>query len=496
MKYAVKYGDEHSLPFRSLIGLFTGDSASPSLWNIYFADFRLPPHKDDVHLNGRPVSQAEQADNNLIMSTSFPAFQAKVQNFHKWGTNKRAFVSAKKSKWMIFGPLPHEIPTLWCGDTVVELVFEFKYVGVWFTSVQKNVLARHYKIKTSKARNVANAIFALKHRIGSLPVREGLVLYMARVDCYLVSGGELALDTEAESLADLQDVQHLFLRRLLGLNSHSMLAVLFTETGQMPVRIRHVLLALGRLIYMLGVEHGRVVKDVMLDSISLCRQGRPSWASDLLLVLRKLPSPIVLSPDDLLCCETVEAVHKRVVEIVDASLQEDIDRLVKTHLLRNRLELAESDGEKVLKTVPRCLRHYLTMVVVPSHRKALTGLLLGDHTLSVERLRYGARYRLPVPRTLRLCRFCRGSVEDEAHALWGCAGELHLVQLRADFLHALATKDPELRRSYGTVPDYDFLLACIASRKAVVIFAKLVCVILQTFHETPPYVPLAFKISV
>jgi hypothetical protein len=36
MSYAVKYGDEHSLPFRSLIGLFTGDSASPTFWNIYF----------------------------------------------------------------------------------------------------------------------------------------------------------------------------------------------------------------------------------------------------------------------------------------------------------------------------------------------------------------------------------------------------------------------------------------------------------------------------
>ena len=108
-----------------MIGLFTGDSALPTLWNIYFADFRLPPHKDHVHLNGYPISQAKQADDNLIMSTSFPTFQAKVHNFDKWGANKRAFVSAKKSKCMIFGPLPAEIPTLWCGNTVVELVFEF-----------------------------------------------------------------------------------------------------------------------------------------------------------------------------------------------------------------------------------------------------------------------------------------------------------------------------------------------------------------------------------
>jgi hypothetical protein len=33
----------------------------------------------------------------------------------------------------------------------------------------------------------------------------------------------------------------------------------------------------------------------------------------------------------------------------------------------------------------RRLRHYLKLVAVPAHRKALTGLLLGDHLLSVER---------------------------------------------------------------------------------------------------------------
>ncbi|KAJ6466331.1 hypothetical protein C8R45DRAFT_939129 [Mycena sanguinolenta] len=249
------------------------------------------------------------------MSTSFPAFQLKVNNFHKWGANKRAFVSTKKSKWMIFGPLPRNIPTLWCGDTAVELVFEFKYMGVWFTSIHRNVLARHYAIKASKARATSNAIFAVKHRIGSLPVREGLVLYMARVDCYLISGGELALDTDAPLLQDLQDVQHAYLRRLLGLNPYSMLAVLFTETGQLPVRIRRLLLALGRLRYMLGVDHRRVVYDALLDSVALCHEGKSGWASDLLLMLQRLPTAIVLTPDDLLCVDTVESVRKQILDI-------------------------------------------------------------------------------------------------------------------------------------------------------------------------------------
>ncbi|KAJ7894554.1 hypothetical protein B0H13DRAFT_1512904, partial [Mycena leptocephala] len=67
---------------------------------------------------------------------------------------------------------------------------------------------------------------------------EALQLYMARVDCYLTSGCELSLDTDSNLLDEHREVQLHFLRRMLGLNTHSMLAVLFTETGQLPVRFR------------------------------------------------------------------------------------------------------------------------------------------------------------------------------------------------------------------------------------------------------------------
>ena len=136
------------------------------------------------------------------------------------------------------------------GNIIVELVHEFKYVGIWLTS---NIFSRNYAIKAFKARNACYAIFAMKHRIGSLPVKEGLQLYMARVDCYLISAAEISIDVDAHLLDDYLDIQHLFLRRLLGINSRSMLAVLFTETGLVPIRIRRLLLALARLRYMVGL---------------------------------------------------------------------------------------------------------------------------------------------------------------------------------------------------------------------------------------------------
>ncbi|KAJ7658090.1 hypothetical protein B0H17DRAFT_955354 [Mycena rosella] len=485
MVYATKYGNEHCLPFRSLIGLLTGDSASPTLWNIFFADFRLHEHPDDVQLHGHAVSQAEQADNNIIMSTFFAVFQAKVTAFFEWCKKKCVFISARKSKWMIFGPLPPLIPTLRLGDLIVELMSKLKYVGIWLTSTTPNIFSLNYSIKASKARNASNAAFAMKHRIRSLPIKEGLMLYMVRIDCYLISGGDIAIDVDAGLVSELMEAQHLFLHRLLGIHSRSMLAVLFTETGLMPIRTRCLLLTLGRLRYMTSLGDESTVRAALLDSVNLFATGFSGWAGDVAILLSTLPMPICMAPADFLSVPTIDAIIAKVLEVVDANLQFDIDHLQKTHLLRNHLETVEDK----LELVTRRRRHYLTMVLVPAHRKALTGLLLGDHTLSVEQLRCPVRYRRAIPREERLCRFCHDAVEDEVHALLDCDSHVQLVELRDSFLTDAFDCDPVLEAVYALLSHYDFLRRLISSRKAVSRFAKYTYDVLNIYDRYQPLIP-------
>ncbi|KAJ7476395.1 hypothetical protein B0H11DRAFT_2427012 [Mycena galericulata] len=97
------------------------------------------------------------------------------------------------------------------GNLVIELVWEFKYVGIWFTSIHANVFARQCAIKASKTRGTSNTVFGLKHRIGSLPVREGLQLYLARVDCYLISGCKLAFDIDNSLLNEHFEIHNVSL---------------------------------------------------------------------------------------------------------------------------------------------------------------------------------------------------------------------------------------------------------------------------------------------
>ncbi|KAJ7268335.1 hypothetical protein C8J57DRAFT_1067306 [Mycena rebaudengoi] len=84
----------------------------------------------------------------------------------------------------------------------------------------------------------------------------------------------------------------------------------------------------------------------------------------------------------------------------------------------------ESIDDRSLALVTRRLRHYLSLVVVPAHRKAITGLYLRDQNLSMERLCYPVRYRGAVPRRFMLCRLCRRAAEDQVHALFGCTSQL------------------------------------------------------------------------
>ena len=73
---------------------------------------------------------------------------------------------------------------------------------------------------------------------------------------------------------------------------------------------------------------------------------------------------------------TIDTIMKRNILIIDMDFQRDIDNIVKTHLLRNRVELVGVEETQSLSLVTRRLRHYLTMVIVPTHQKAMTGLLL------------------------------------------------------------------------------------------------------------------------
>jgi len=98
------------------------------------------------------------------------------------------------------------------------------------------------------------------------------------LDPYLTASCKVALDVVASQRESLEKVQHYYLRgHMLGLQSRSMCAVLFSETGLLPIRFRRVTLALQYLLYLLSLPPERLVHRAMVELHSLARLGRGSW---------------------------------------------------------------------------------------------------------------------------------------------------------------------------------------------------------------------------
>jgi hypothetical protein len=135
MAYVMQDRTRLGAAFKSIIGVLTGDTASPILWNIYFADLGtwLEDDLQDVHLFLRCISHVEQADDVALFSTAFHALQRKLDRFLEWCDQNFMVIRAPKSKWMIMGLGDIVQPRLKAREEAMELVSEYKYVGVWFT---------------------------------------------------------------------------------------------------------------------------------------------------------------------------------------------------------------------------------------------------------------------------------------------------------------------------------------------------------------------------
>jgi hypothetical protein len=147
MTYVLRNCASLTAGFSSAIGVLTGDTASPILWNIYFADVGadLPDSRADVVLHDRFVSHVEQADDVALFSTSLDSLQCKVDGFLNWCDANHMSISTPKSKWMIMG-LPGgrirlgDLKLRVRGEEIERVpVSKYKFVGVWFTSTARDI---------------------------------------------------------------------------------------------------------------------------------------------------------------------------------------------------------------------------------------------------------------------------------------------------------------------------------------------------------------------
>jgi hypothetical protein len=115
---------------------------------------------------------------------------------------------------------------------------------------------------------------AIEDMTRRLTPRELKQLYMARVDCHLIHGCKIAPNSEDMHVKHLMKVQVSFIRQLLNLHCHSMIAPFFTETRITPLRVHCLLLILSHLVYFLGLNNDSYACVTLNSSIELNRNGK------------------------------------------------------------------------------------------------------------------------------------------------------------------------------------------------------------------------------
>jgi exonuclease III len=484
MSYVVRHNGQLSNGFLALVGILMGDTASPTLWNFFFSDFKLLMDIDDIELFDFLLGNLEQADDIVLLSKTANGLQRKMIALYGWCSKNFMVLNAVKSHIMVFGHTPYPQPAFLMGNEEVKIVIEHTYIGVTFSS-SNNIFMKHYEKKAIAARHAGNSIFGIEDSLGFLPVDEALNLYNALVDPHLTHGADVCIDVAQAHLSKLERIQHYFVRRLLGLPTNSLLVALFTETGLLPLKFRRLLVALNYLKYLVNLPLSRLARKALEDSITLDRCSKRSWVRDLRTTLANL-TPAVTFPDlGNLNVDLVNNLLKGVQSAIKLALQNELESNQKLYLLHHRLEInPEGSGHK---QVALLLRHYLK---IPNrlHRISLTRLLFSCHPLALEKLRQTEFRRPKIPRELRLCRFCRAEIESPEHALFQCIENPEIINLRNVFATSLAN-EINIWDTLSLLNPLAKFRTLLSRRDTIGLFAKFAHEVISIYEATPLLIP-------
>ncbi|KAI5884950.1 uncharacterized protein SCHCODRAFT_02673947 [Schizophyllum commune H4-8] len=269
----------------------------------------------------------------------------------------------------------------------------------------------------------------------------------------------------------------------LGYSTRSMRAIIFSETGILPILHRRLILALRFFKRMLELPADTIAAHAFRDALELYGAGRPGWIGDLATGLRRLePIPVHVDFVHVRSAAHVDTIIGRVEASAHDGVRRDLTAASRTHLLLNRVEV-DKRGQQSSKTIQ--YRAYLD-VETPHHRKALTRALTGEHSLLSVRGGWSDRGESTKPEW-RLCRFCGSAVEDAPHALFSCATRADLSHLRHVFWCDIVDLRADVREANADVNTW--LPALCGIRNAVPRLAKYVHDVLDLFSLHRAYVP-------
>ncbi|KAJ7060042.1 hypothetical protein C8F01DRAFT_1254154 [Mycena amicta] len=214
------------------------------------------------------------------------------------------------------------------------------YLGIWLKSGTHSIWEEQYIVQSQKARRSANIILGLERFLEWIEVWQARNMYIAQVD----------------PLRQLQKVENMYWRRILGLGARSLTVVLFSETGVWPIKYRRAFLALKYLRYLLTLHAhddrpAQPAWHTLNESIRLAQQRKASWILHLRKALSRLTPHVEFDISEIMTRpQMVDKAMKNVERSLHSWITTQIgESSCVSELLAPRVEFDSETGKLVKK---------------------------------------------------------------------------------------------------------------------------------------------------
>ena len=239
IKSCVSINNKTSSFFTSSMGVRQGENLSTLLFSLYLND--LESYLDTCRVNGIAIETGSDelysfmhillllyADDTIIVSDDF---QACLNAFLDYCDVWKLKVNFTKTKILIFGAKKLDAFNFRMGNNEIEIIKEYKYLGIIFSSSGSFSRARVHIVEQAK-----KVMYLLFMRINNLNLTIDLQLKLfdhtvLPILCY---GSEIFV---FENLQIIETVHNEFLRKITKAKTGTPMYMLYAELGRYPIEI-------------------------------------------------------------------------------------------------------------------------------------------------------------------------------------------------------------------------------------------------------------------
>ena len=233
MSVGTKYENVGSV--KGTIGVLQGDPISCCLFNAFVSDLSADLEGFGPTLQGIQIGNLSYADDVALLAESAMELNQMLKRLERYCEENGLIINTEKTKVMVFGygPIPLDSKTFHLQGVQLEIVNEFKYLGVIFTP--QLTFTKHLEGIIARAKSRIGVVFA------NSPVKEvNLDLAKQLFQCYVQPILEYCMiiwtANYANSMEERLDVvQMVYFKRYCGLHPKTRNALVYFLTETAPL---------------------------------------------------------------------------------------------------------------------------------------------------------------------------------------------------------------------------------------------------------------------